>query len=103
MVHTSFLHCIIATVCSYLCWSGALQHVFVGAMQLINWFLTATRGAEFSEGPGTPHLSALIECAESLKGFLEGLNEAGLTECEERDHSTVYEQVLIVLKRHMVF
>jgi hypothetical protein len=102
-MRTTFLHCIVATICSYLCWSGALQQLFTGVMQLISWFLGATRGAEFNEGPGTPHLSALTDCAERLKGLLEGLREAGLTECNESDHSAVYEQVLVVLKRNRMF
>jgi len=92
---TSFVDCLLATICAYFCWSGLLQQVAVDVTNLLDKFIAL---AQYCAGDSDEQLffSAMASAAVSVKS---GLERARHVEFQEADHDVLYEHSLGVIKK----
>jgi hypothetical protein len=92
---TSFVDCLLATICAYFCWSGLLQQVSADITILLDKFIDL---AQYCAGDSDEQLffSAMVSAAAHVKS---GLERTRHVEFIEADHDVLYEHSLGVIKK----
>lgn len=92
---TTFVDCLLATICAYFCWSGLLKLVSAQVTGALDKFIDV---AQYCAGEGDEQLfiSAMVSAAAQVKSALE---HARHVEFQETDHDVLYEHTLGVIKK----